>query len=86
MVISPTYSAENNMVQLIIPFLLLVASFVGMWLGLSQVDWMKILHVRETSESIEEKLGELYWDIFKNIEEEITNDKIISPVDSCLTR
>lgn len=63
---------------------ILIASFFAVWIGLRQMDWVSILHIKEISQSTEEKLGDLYWDIYHKIEEEETSKSIIGPVDSLL--
>jgi predicted Zn-dependent protease len=73
------------MEKIVTKFFILVISFFGIWWGLSRIDWMTILHVEEVTQNTQEKLGELYWDIFKQIEKEIDDHKLIAPVDSLLT-
>jgi beta-barrel assembly-enhancing protease len=74
------------MAKLFLQLILIVASFFGLWLAIGQVDWMTMFKVEKATQNVEEKLGELYWDIFKNMEDEVTDTKVISAVDSLLTR
>jgi len=63
---------------------ILIASFFAMWMGLRQLDWVSIFHVKEISTSTEEKLGEMYWNIYKKLEDEETSKSITNPIDSLL--
>lgn len=74
------------MLKPILQFILIAVSFLGIWFGLSRIDWMTLFQVEQASKNLEEKLGELSWDLFKNLNKEISDTKIISPVDSLLTR
>ena len=60
--------------------------FLRIWWGLHQIDWMTLFNVEEVSQSTEEKLGKLYWDIYSAIEHETKDKDIVVPVDSLLTR
>jgi predicted Zn-dependent protease len=65
---------------------ILIASFFTLWMGLRQLDWISILHIKEVTQSTEEKLGKLYWDIYSKIEKEETSKAITDPVDSLVYR
>jgi len=69
-----------------IELVLTVAVIATVWFGLSQVDWMKLLNVKQTTRNTEEKIGDLFWKMLKSSETEITSDSIVSPIDSMLTR
>jgi len=72
--------------KILIELLLTVSIIAAVWFGLSQVDWMKLLNVKQTTQNTEEKIGDLFWKMLKSSETEITSDSIVSPVDSMLTR
>lgn len=74
------------MKKILIELLLTIAIIAAVWFGLSQVDWMKLLKVEQTTQNTEEKIGDLFWKMLKNSESEITSDSITTPVDSMLTR
>lgn len=62
----------------------LVVLFFAAWFALRQVDWMAFFKVEQATESLEEKLGDLFSEIFgKN---ELYSSKVTAPVDSILTR
>lgn len=71
--------------KLFIQFLSILVLFFGSWLLLGQIDWMRILKLEQLSQKTEEKLGELYWNYFKNSQEEILDDKVYKPIDSIFT-
>jgi len=53
---------------------------------LEQVDWISIFKIEKISEKTEQKLGDLFWDIFKNTEKENKNPFIIDSIDSLVTK
>jgi len=65
--------------------LIIVTSFFATWMILRQVDWVSIFKIEEATKKTEEKLGELFLDIFKNSEEENKDEFVISTVDSLVT-
>jgi predicted Zn-dependent protease len=64
--------------------LLIVAGFFVIWIGFSQLDFMKFFEVRERTQKMENKLGDLIWDEISNTEDIITNDTIVKTLDSLL--
>jgi predicted Zn-dependent protease len=61
-----------------------IALFFVMWFGLSQVNWIKHLRIDEVQQNTEEKLGELYWELFNEYDGEVKDVKILAPLDSIL--
>ncbi len=62
----------------------IVVLFFATWFALRQVDWMAFFKVNQAKESLEEKLGDLFSEIFgKN---ELHSSNVTAPVDSILTR
>lgn len=59
--------------------------FLGIWLALSQIDWITLFKVQKVTDTTEEKLGELYWQVFKQTEEENKNTFVIHTVDSIVS-
>ena len=72
--------------KIAIELVLSVAVIAAVWFGLSQVDWMKLLKIEQTTQSTEAKIGDLFWDLMKKSENEITAPLVVEPVDSMLTR
>ena len=82
----PTKFAKKMMRKIGYEALSVIAAFSITYLVLLQVDWMTLLNVEKVSESTEKKLGELYWEIFKQTEAEICDDEVVMPIDSLLSR
>lgn len=59
--------------------------FLGIWFSIKEINWMDALHIQETTESTEEKLGEVLWDAFSNGQKECKNYQIISGLDSIVS-
>ena len=74
------------MKKILIELVITVSVILAVWVGLSQVDWMKLLNIEHTGQSTEEKIGDLFWNMLKKSEKEITTETIVGPVDSMLTR
>jgi len=74
------------MKKILTELVLTVGIIVAVWFGLSQVDWMKLFKIKQTTQNTEEKIGDLFWKMMQNSETEMTSDSIVAPVDSILTR
>ena len=74
------------MIKILMQFVFLAGSFFVIWFGLSRVDWRTIFDIEEKGDSTEEKLGDLYWDVIKKLEKEVTNPVVYSEVDSMIIR
>ncbi len=59
--------------------------FFGTWFALTKVDWVKIFNVQKVTDKTEQKLGELFWDLFKKQEKEINSIDLVCPIDSIIT-
>jgi predicted Zn-dependent protease len=81
-----SFNLQRQMKKIFIELLLTVGIIVIVWVGLSQVDWMKLLNIEQKTQNTEEKIGDLFWKMLKNTESEITADSIVAPVDSMLTK
>lgn len=81
-----SFNLQGQMKKILIELVLTVAMMAAVWFGLSQVDWMKLLKIEQTTQNTEEKIGDLFWKILKSSETEISSDSIVAPVDSMLTR
>lgn len=74
------------MKKLIIQGLIVMGSFFVLWYITSLADWMSIFRVEQVSQKAEDKLGELYWDFFSKTGKVITEEDIVAPVDSIMSR
>lgn len=64
--------------------LIIVAAFLLIWFGFSQLDFMKFFKVQERTAKVEHKLGDMIWDEIQNSEDVINNDTIVKSLDSLL--
>jgi beta-barrel assembly-enhancing protease len=69
----------------IIQGLITILLFFGTWYALTQIDWMKIFKVQQVTDKTEQKLGELFWEVFKKSEKEIKNTHVVNSIDSVVT-
>lgn len=72
--------------KLLFELLLFVALLGSVWFLLSKIDWMTIFRVEQSTQTMENKIGDLFWDLLKKSENEITADPILSPLDSLLNK
>ena len=70
----------------IIQGLITIVLFFGTWYALTQIDWMKILKVQQVTDKTEQKLGELFWEVFKKSDKEIKNTNVVNSVDSIVAQ
>ena len=70
----------------IIQGLITILLFFGTWFALTQIDWMKVFKVQQVTDKTEQKLGELFWEVFKKSEKEIKNTQVVNSVDSIVTQ
>lgn len=66
--------------------IILVLAFFSAWYLLGQLNWVAIFRVKQLSKTTEEKLGDLIWEIEQFEQKEITDPKVIHPLDSILIR
>jgi len=66
--------------------LITTALFFSMWFALSQIDWITVFRVQKATKKTEEKLGDLFWDIFQKTEKENKSQFVVSSVDSIVTK
>lgn len=74
------------MKKLIIQGLITTLLFFGTWYALTQIDWVQIFKVQQVTDKTEQKLGELFWEVFKKSEKEIKNTHVVNSVDSIVTQ
>ncbi|MCW3789666.1 M48 family metallopeptidase [Plebeiibacterium sediminum] len=66
--------------------IILVVLFFSSWYIIKQIDWIALFKVQKVTDKTEEKLGELFWRIYNESEEENTDDYIINAIDSIITK
>ena len=67
-------------------FLVIAALFFACWGVLSQINWIMLFGIEQTTLNTEEKLGEMIWDIMKRSETVIVKDSLTAPLDSIIDR
>ncbi len=72
--------------KVIIKLAAFVIVFVVCWLALAQINWVQLLEVKKTSDTIEEKITELIKESIERSEEVIKDEKIKSVIDSLVKR
>jgi len=70
--------------KIILPGLIIVVAFFGLFYGLSKIDWVTEFHVKQIRSSSENKIGDLIWDEISSTEKVITNDSIIKTLDKLI--
>jgi len=69
------------MKKTILQGLIIVLGFFLIWFGFSQLDFMTFFKVKERTEFVENKLGDLIWEEISNTEDVITNDTLVKTLD-----
>lgn len=72
--------------KLVIQVVIVVALFFSVWFSLNKIDWMTILKVEKVTRSTEEKLGDMFWEMFEKSGKGIHTSDVMVPLDSMLTR
>ena len=70
--------------KIILPGLLLIVAFFGLFYGLSQIDWVNEFHVKQIRSSSENKIGDLIWEEISSTEKVIFNDSISKTLDKLI--
>jgi beta-barrel assembly-enhancing protease len=73
------------MKKTIIQGVITVVLFFGIWFALTQIDWINVFKVQQVTDKTEQKLGELFWGVFKKTEKEITSELTVNSIDSIVT-
>lgn len=63
---------------------IIIGTFLLIWFGFSQIDFMKHFKVRERTSDMEHRLGDMIWKQIKDTEEIVTNDTIVKQLDELL--
>ncbi len=59
---------------------------LALWLGMSQIDFMKLFKVSKVTSDTEKKVGELFWESIENTETIVRNDSVNRAIDKIVTR
>ncbi|MUP39212.1 hypothetical protein [Labilibaculum euxinus] len=63
-----------------------ISLFFGIWRLLNNVNWISIFKIERIQENTEEKLRELYWELFNEYDAEIKDIEVLAPLDSILSK
>jgi predicted Zn-dependent protease len=66
----------------LLQFAISACCIVGVWLLLSQVDWISVLGIQKITDKTEERLGDLLWQYYSKAEEESKSEYVAATVDS----
>jgi beta-barrel assembly-enhancing protease len=72
------------MKKLIFQGLIIALGFLLLWVGFSQLDFMKFFKVKERTEFVENKLGDLIWEEISNTEDVIINDSVVKTLNKLI--
>jgi len=70
------------MTRILTQGLILTGMFLITLFLMNQLDWMKLFNVKQATQKTEEKLGELFWEIFRDNHDEVSDTLVIHSVDS----
>jgi beta-barrel assembly-enhancing protease len=68
--------------KVIIKGVVIAASFIFIWLGLAQFDWVKIFRIEELSNKSEEKIGNIFHDYIIQSDNVVRDSEITTPVNN----
>lgn len=74
------------MKKLFIQALIMVTMFFTVFFALNQVNWMLVFSINQLTKTTEEKLGDMFWDLYNKAEKEIKNPKATGPTDSIVSK
>ncbi len=63
-------------------FLIIIVLFFSILFGLSRINWLSVFKVEQRTQSIEQKLGKVFWKLYSETEEEITSKEITHSIDT----
>ncbi|MSP84343.1 MAG: M48 family metallopeptidase [Flavobacteriaceae bacterium] len=71
--------------KIVLPGIIILIGFFGLFLVLSQVDFVSYFHVKEIRSSSENKIGDLIWEEISSTSDEISNDSITKTLHKLIT-
>ena len=60
--------------------------FFIIWFAMASIDWVNLLDVEQNTEKTEEKIGNLYWDLFSQSHHEIEDESALDILETLVTR
>lgn len=74
------------MKKAILEFAIFASILLIVWFAISRVDWMTVFKVEQVSRNTEKKIGDLFVDMLKKSDIEISTPSVKLPIDSLLSR
>ena len=68
--------------KVIFKTIVIAASFICIWIGLSQFDWVKLFRIEELSNKSEEKIGDIFHDFIIQSQYVSRDQEITAPVNN----
>ncbi|HNP32811.1 MAG TPA: M48 family metallopeptidase [Flavobacterium sp.] len=72
------------MKKIVLQAIAIVGTFFLIWFGFSQIDFMKLFKVKERTQNMEHKLGDMIWNQLEDTEDIVYNDTITKSLDKLL--
>lgn len=66
--------------------IVLIACFAGLFFAFSQIDYVRHFHIKETTDTTEKKLGDLFWKVIRETETVVENDSVNQMIGKLVTR
>lgn len=70
------------MIKVISKIIVIAASFIIIWIGLAQFDWVKLFRIEELSSKSEEKIGDFFHDFIVKSQNVSSDKEITVPVNN----
>jgi beta-barrel assembly-enhancing protease len=74
----------QNQMNALLKGLSIVAAFFIMWLGLAQINFVKIFKIDKAAGATERSIGDVIWDEIKKTEDLVVNDSVTKTLDKLL--
>lgn len=72
------------MVKILFQGVIIILIFLVSWFALSKVDWITAFGIEKLNKDTEEKLGEIFWDLFSKEGKEIKDPEFAATLDCLL--
>jgi predicted Zn-dependent protease len=70
------------LIKIILKAVAIIASFILIWIGLSQLDWINLLRIEKVVNKSEEKIGDIFQNYIIQSEDVIHDKEITTPVNN----
>ena len=77
-----SYLQGKDLKKVILRAIVITASFIFVWIGLAQIDWIKLFRIEELSNKSEEKIGDIFHDYIIQTEYVVRDSEITTPVNN----